>query len=171
LTGIKRLPAASSTLLAIKAKKETTLFKNILVPTDGTALSAASAREAVKFAKSVGAGITGFYAAPEYTIQVYGDFVPPDMVSPKEFTAITRKAAEKYLGIIEKIASAAGVKYEGYFAKGDRPYVAIINAAKKKKCDLIFMASHGRSGIAGLVLGSETTKVLTHSKIPVLVHR
>ena len=119
----------------------------------------------------IGAGITGFYAAPEYTIQVYGDFVPPDMVSPKEFAAITRKAAEKYLGIIEKIASAAGLKYEGYFAKGDRPYVTIINAAKKKKCDLIFMASHGRRGLSALVLGSETHKVLTHSSIPVLVFR
>ena len=68
-------------------------------------------------------------------------------------------------------ARAAGLAFSGSVVKADSPYAGIISAAKKGRCDLIFMASHGRSGLSGLLLGSETHKVLTHSKIPVLVYR
>lgn len=147
------------------------MFKNILVPTDGSELSGEAIREAVRFAKSLGARITGFYAAPEYPVQVYGDYIPPDLLSPTEFDALNKKHAARFLGAIEKAAGQAGVQCECFSALSSQPHAAIIKAAQQKKCDLIFMASHGRRGIAGLLLGSETQKVLAHSKIPVLVHR
>jgi len=151
--------------------KGDSMYKNILVPTDGSNLSAGAVREAVAVAKSMGARITGFYAAPNYSVQVYGDFVPADFITPQEFAQQTKRTAEKYLGVIQKAASAAGVRCRTAHALSDTPWKAIIKAARDNKCDLIFMASHGRRGLAALLLGSETSKVLTHSKIPVLVHR
>jgi nucleotide-binding universal stress UspA family protein len=82
-----------------------------------------------------------------------------------------KEAAQKQLAFIEQAAAQAGVSYEGIYKVSHAPWEAITEAAKKKKCDLIFMGSHGRSGLAGVLLGSQTTKVLTHSKIPVLVAR
>jgi nucleotide-binding universal stress UspA family protein len=73
--------------------------------------------------------------------------------------------------VVEKAAQAAGVSCTCAHAMSDLPYEEIIKAAQRYKCDLIFMASHGRSGIARLLLGSQTSKVLAHSKVPVLVHR
>jgi nucleotide-binding universal stress UspA family protein len=147
------------------------MYKHLLVPTDGSSLSARAIREAVAFARSTGARITGFYSAPDYSVQVYGDFVPADFITPQEFAAQTRRTAEQYLSVIQKAADAAGVRCKTTHAVSDTPWKAIIKAAHANKCDLIFMASHGRRGLAGLLLGSETSKVLTHSKIPVLVHR
>ena len=147
------------------------MYKHILVPTDGSNLSARAVREAVAFAKTARARITGFYAAPNYSVQVYGDFVPADFVTPQEFAKQTKLTAARYLAVIKKAAGSAGVRCKTAYAIGDAPWKAIIKAAHENKCDLIFMASHGRRGLAGLLLGSETTKVLTHSKIPVLVHR
>lgn len=147
------------------------MYKHVLVPTDGSNLSARAIREAVAFAKSNGARIMGFYAAPNYSVQVYGDFVPSDFVTPQEFAKQTKRTAEQYLGVIQKAADAAGVRCKTMHVASDTPWKAIVKAAQDNKCDLIFMASHGRRGLAGLLLGSETTKVLTHSRIPVLVHR
>ena len=147
------------------------MFKHILVPTDGSNLSAKAIRQAVAFAKSTGARITGFYAAPNYSAQVYGDFLPSDFVTPQEFAKQTKRTAEQYLGAIRKAADAAGVQCKVTHLLSDTPWKAIVKAAHAHKCDLIFMASHGRRGLAGLLLGSETSKVLTHTKIPVLVHR
>ena len=147
------------------------MYKHILLPTDGSNLSARAIREAVAFAKSSGARITGFYAAPNYSIQVYGDFVPSDFITPQEFAKQTKRMAEQYLGTIRKAAEAAGVRCKTTHVLSDTPWKAIVKGAHDNKCDLIFMASHGRRGLAGLLLGSETAKVLTHTKIPVLVHR
>ena len=147
------------------------MFKHILVPTDGSSLSLQAAKKAIAFAMATGARITAFYAGPRYTVQVYGEFVPPDFVTPKEFEKQTRKTAEAHLGAVEAIAAAAGVDCTRHYAVSDSPWEAIIRTAKAKKCDLIFMASHGRRGLSALLLGSETQKVLTHSRVPVLVHR
>jgi len=147
------------------------MYKHILVPTDGSSLSAKAIRQAVAFAKSTGARITGFYAAPNYSVQIYGDFVPSDFITPQEFTKQTKRTAEQYLGAIQKAADAAGVRCKTAHVLSDTPWKAICKAAQSNKCDLIFMASHGRRGLAGIILGSETAKVLTHTKIPVLVHR
>jgi len=82
-----------------------------------------------------------------------------------------REAASKVLGVVADAAKAAGVACETVHVEEERAYEAIIGTARSKNCDLIVMASHGRSGVSAVVLGSETVKVLTHSKIPVLVYR
>jgi len=91
--------------------------------------------------------------------------------TPGQYKKDCEALAAKYLAVIEKAAKTAGVQYEGTHVFDDQPHEAIIGTAASKGCDLIVMASHGRRGMKALVLGSETTKVLTHSKIPVLVLR
>lgn len=147
------------------------MFKHILVPTDGSTLSLRAAKNAVRFAKVHGARITAFYAAPEYHPNIAGDYLPANFVPLAVYQTQIKKTAEKYLDQIKKLAGVGGVTCSGLYASGDSPYRAIIKAAKDRKCDLIFMASHGRSGIAGMLIGSETSKVLTHCKLPVLVYR
>ena len=147
------------------------MFKHILVPTDGSSLSLRAAKHAVRLAKVHGARITAFYAAPEYHPTIAGDYLPANFVTLDMFRNQIKKAADKYLGQIKKLAAVGGVPWSGSWASSDSPHQAIIQAAKERKCDLIFMASHGRSGIAGLLIGSETNKVLTHCKLPVLVYR
>ncbi len=147
------------------------MFKHILVPTDGSELSVKAAKQAVKLAKTLGAKITGFYAAPDYSSTYYGDGYILRAPSAKAQAESAQKQARKCLSVIEVEAEVEKVPCEVFHVVSDSPYEAIIDAAKKKKCDLIFMASHGRRGLSGLVLGSETQKVLVHSKIPVLVCR
>ncbi len=147
------------------------MFKHILLPTDGSTLSKRAIKRGIALAKFARARVTGFYVAPQYRIEIYGEYVPRDLVTPEQHRAAMKKRAQKYLAVIEKAAKTAGVRYRGEYAFSDSPYEAIIRTAKSKGCDLIFMASHGRRGLSGLLLGSETTKVLTHSKIPVLVCR
>jgi nucleotide-binding universal stress UspA family protein len=143
------------------------MFKNILLPTDGSPLSEAAIRKGVQFAKSINAKVTGFYALPEFHIVTYRTDMLED--TRESFAKDSRAQAEKYLGVIEKIAKEAGVACETVRATSDHPYEAIIKAAQDKGCDLIMMASHGRRGVRGLLLGSETQKVLTHAKLPVMV--
>jgi nucleotide-binding universal stress UspA family protein len=147
------------------------MFKRILLPNDGSPVSQKAVKQGVAFAKSIGAKVIGFFAAEDYRALIYTEYVPPSLLSEEEFQAQAKKSAEKRLAYIEKTAKAAGVPYEGVYLISVTPWEAIIEGAKKKKCDLIYMGSHGRSGVAGLLLGSQTTKVLTHSKVPVLVYR
>ncbi len=147
------------------------MFKKILLPTDGSELSKKSVKKGVEFAKSINARVVGFFSPEDYRALMYSEYIPPSLMSQEEFEANAKKAAEKHLAFVEKAANAAGVPYEGYYLSSIAPWEAIVDAAKKKRCDLIFMASHGRTGLGALVLGSQTTKVLTHSKIPVLVYR
>ncbi len=147
------------------------MFTHILVPTDGSRLSQKAAKHATRLAKALGARITGFYAAPDLGSTYYGDgyiLRAPSVTAQAEFT---RKQALKCLSVIEVEAEVEKVPCEVFHTLSDSPWEAIIDAAKKKKCDLIVMASHGRRGLSGLLLGSETQKVLVHSKIPVLVCR
>ena len=147
------------------------MFKNILIPTDGSKLSLRAIKSGVAFAKSVRAQVTGCYVIEPFQPYYFGDYIPPDMPTPKEFEKYARESGEKCLEQIAAAARAAGLKYQGAVTMADAPYAGIIAAARKGKCDLIFMASHGRGGLSGVLLGSETHKVLTHSKIPVLVYR
>jgi nucleotide-binding universal stress UspA family protein len=147
------------------------MFKHILVPTDGSTLSLRAAKNAVRFAKTHGARITAFYAAPDYHPNIAGDYLPANFIALPAYQKQIKKTADKYLGQIKKLATVGGVACSGQFVIDDSPHDAIIKAAKQRKCDMIFMASHGRSGIAGLLIGSETNKVLTHCKLPVLVYR
>lgn len=147
------------------------MFKNILIPTDGSALSRKSMKAGVALAKAVGARVTGFYSPEQYAILAYGEYFPPDLMSRAEWDNRSEKTAVRFLAAIEKEAKAAGVKYSDLFLDSLAPWEAIVEAAKKKKCDLIFMASHGRTGLSGMLLGSQAAKVLAHSKIPVLVYK
>lgn len=146
------------------------MYKHILLPTDGSELSEKAIKSGIDFAKSIGARVTGFFVAPQFHLTVYDDWVVEPM-SKSEFDEKSTKQAQQRLALIENMAKTAGVRCDVAHAVSDSPYDAIIKIAEERKCDLIFMASHGRRGIAGLLLGSETTKVLTHTKIPVLVYR
>ena len=145
------------------------MFKHILLPTDGSPVSETAIRRGVEFARSLGARITGFYVVPEFHVFTYRTSTRPD--AQEEVARDARAHADRYLGLIEQTARAAGVDCATAYATGDQPYEAIIKAAGTHGCDVIVMASHGRRGVQGLLLGSETHKVLTHSKIPVLVFR
>ena len=147
------------------------MFKNILIPTDGSKLSLKAVNAGVALAKSLNAAVIGCYVVEPVQPYYFGEYIPPNLPTPKEYEQHAREAGEKYLAQIEAAARAAGLKYRGSVVTAPTPYEGIISAAKKGGCDLIFMASHGRRGLSGLLLGSETHKVLTHSKIPVLVSR
>ena len=149
------------------------LFSHILVPTDGSELSRSAAERAVLIAKAMNARITFFHAKPEKRQSFFGGegggYV--DQVPKEEFERMAQKQANDILADLQALASAAGVNSLRAIGDEGAPYEGIIEAATSGGCDLIVMASHGRRGIKSLILGSETQKVLTHSRIPVLVYR
>ena len=145
------------------------MFRNILVPTDGSALSRKAIQRAVRFAREQKARVTGFYVGPIWQLPVYGEYMPPEVISPKEHARAVRKTAARYLSAVKRAAAAAGVRSRCYYVMGEHPYEEIVKAARRNRCDLIVIASHGRRGISRLLLGSETSKVLAHSAIPVMV--
>ena len=147
------------------------MFKHIIVPTDGSALSTDTAKKAVDFARETGAKVTFFYAKPDYPVAFYGEGALIDPTTPEKFAEMADRQAAEILDSAAALARTAGVACASSAATSDTPYQAIIDAASARGCDLIFMASHGRRGLSGLLLGSETQKVLTHSKVPVLVYR
>ena len=147
------------------------MYKHILIPTDGSDLSRAAALNGVKLAKALGARVTAFFAAPAATPLVYEGVLPVAFTTQLGHAQIIEKTAAKYLGAIEKVCQKAGVPCQSLHVTNEYVADAIIAAAKKCRCDLIFMASHGRRGLSGVLLGSETQKVLTHSKVPVLIYR
>lgn len=147
------------------------MFKHILVATDGSDLSTETVRRAVEFAHETRARITFFFAKPPYPISFYGEGALIDPTTPERFAEMADEQAKEILTRCEGLAKEAGVVCASSALTADIPYEGIISAAETGGCDLIFMASHGRRGLSGLLLGSETQKVLTHSKIPVLVYR
>mgnify|MGYP003394289096 CR=1 len=147
------------------------MYKHILIPTDGSTLSRRAAIAGVALAQAIGARVTGLFAAPAATPFVYRDLLPVGYVTPAKHAALIKEAAAKHLAVIEQAAKKAGVPCDVDCITDDYPATAILAQAKRRKCDLIFMASHGRRGLKGLLLGSETQKVLTGSSIPVLIHR
>jgi nucleotide-binding universal stress UspA family protein len=140
-----------------------------LLPTDGSQLSKAAIQKGVQFAKSINAKVTGLYVMPEFHAVTYKTEIPGD--AGEKFAKDCRAYADQFLSVVEEAAKASGVVCDIALATSDHPYEAIIKAAEEKSCDLIMMASHGRKGVEGLSLGSETHKVLMHTKIPVLVCR
>jgi nucleotide-binding universal stress UspA family protein len=145
------------------------LFKNILVPTDGSDLAAKAVEQGVLFAKEIGAKITAVTVTEPFHLLS----VEPSQLeyTPIEYQKHAKAHAEKVLGTVSATAKSAGVECQTLHTEHDQIYQAIIEAADARRCDLIVMASHGRRGVSAVVLGSETVKVLTHSKIPVLVYR
>ena len=147
------------------------MFKHILVPTDGSTLSNDAVKRAIAFAREARARLTFMFAKPDYPVAFYGEGALIDPTTPEKFAEMAEQQANEILSVCESLARESGVESGSVSLTSDIPYEAIINAAESSGCDLIFMASHGRRGITGLLLGSETQKVLTHSKIPVLVYR
>ena len=147
------------------------MYKHILIPTDGSELSRKAAMNGVKLAQALGASVTAFFAAPAPTPLVYEGFLPVGYTTLEGHAEIVEKTAARYLGVIERACEKAGVPCRSVHVTNEFAADAIIDAAKKYKCDLIHMGSHGRRGLSGVLLGSQTQKVLTNSKIPVLVHR
>lgn len=147
------------------------MYKSILAPTDGSVLSHRGVMKAIRLARKLGARVTGFYVSPPYQPYVFGEYIPPDLVSPRQFEASTKKAAARALAAVKRAAAAAGVRCRCFSVTHASPAAAIVKAARRYRCDLIVMASHGRGGFSRLLLGSETQEVLTRSKVPVLVCR
>jgi nucleotide-binding universal stress UspA family protein len=147
------------------------MYKNILLPTDGSPLSRKAILAGVKLAKAVGARVTGFYAAPPATPLEYRGMLPVGYSDPAARARMIEKNANRHLAVIEAAARAARVRCTLDHVTDDFPADAIVAAARRNKCDLIFIASHGRHGFKPSLLGSQTHKVLAQSRIPVLVQR
>jgi nucleotide-binding universal stress UspA family protein len=147
------------------------MYQNILIPTDGSPLSLEAISAGVDLAKALGARVTGFYAAPPATPLEYKGMFPIGYGDPVERARAIEKTANENLAVIKNAAKTAGVPCGVEHVTDDFPADAIVSAAMRNKCDVIFIASHGRHGFKASLLGSETQKVLAQSKIPVIVHR
>src|SRR5262245_21986524 len=148
---------------------ELTMFRHILVPTDGSRLSEVAVRKAIEMAKESDAKLTAIHVGtPFHVLTIDSDALTDTRA---DYERHTKEKGRAILAAVEKAAQQNGVRCTGRFAVDEQPYEAIIGAAEENGCDLILMASHGRKGVKGLLLGSETQKVLTHSSIPVLVYR
>ena len=147
------------------------MFKHILISTDGSAVSNKAAKAGIALAAALSARITA-YCAIEPLQMIYGvEGYAFDQKMIDDIEQSARAVAQKRVDAIGKLAKAAGVPFASVVTKAYTPYEGIIAAAKKRKCDAIFMASHGRRGLSKLIMGSVTQKVLTHSRIPVVVYR
>ena len=143
------------------------MYTHILLPTDGSALSDAAVLKGLRLARLLGARVSGLHVTPEFHVLTYRTDMLED--TREEFAADSKAHAEKYLANIVKAAKEESVPCHVEAVSSDHPADAIVRAAERLGCDLIVMASHGRRGAKGLLLGSETQKVLTHCKVPVLV--
>ncbi len=147
------------------------MFKHLLVPTDGSPLSDKAVERAVSFAKHGNAQVTFFFAVPDESTSIYGEAALLQTADP---AWAAKKRNERINFVLDKAqaaAEAAGVSCQVLTAVTNDPFEKIIEAANNCGCDLILMASHGYKGMKGLLLGSQTQKVLVNSKIPVLVYR
>lgn len=148
------------------------MYTHLLIPSDGSEVADKAVSAGIDFARSIGARVTVFTAMPEYQLPA-----PSEMMSHKRVPSMqqhedwAKRKAQAILSAVAKRAAAAGVECTADYTLCNRPHEAIIDAAKRNGCDLIFMASHGRSGLAALIHGSETKGVLTGSTIPTLVYR
>lgn len=143
------------------------MYRNILLATDGSELATGAAKRGIALAKSLGAKVTVVTVTEPF--YWYDPNMPAD--AQPDYVRGAKADAEAILGRLADAAQSAGVACETVHVEQGPPYLAIIETAVAKNCDLIVMGSHGRSGISAVVLGSHTVKVLTHSKIPVLVYR
>jgi len=145
------------------------MYANILIPTDGSELSGQAAAHGIALAKRLDSKITLLTVLPPFHVLTTDTQMIEDTRAAYKVRMLAQ--AETILGAAAQVAQSAGMACATVHAEHEHPYQAIINTAKSHDCDLIVMASHGRHGISAIVLGSETVKVLTHCKIPVLVHR
>ena len=151
------------------SKQSTTVYKHILIPTDGSELSERAVNYGIDLAKAANAKVTAITVSTPFHAFAFEPGMVVDTL--ESYTTRMSKIAAKWLAYVQDVAAAVGVNCEIVHVQHEHPYKAIIDTATDRGCDLIVMASHGRRGISAIVLGSETVKVLTHSAIPVLVYR
>ena len=144
------------------------MFKRILVPTDGSQITSKAVSTAVELAKSLGARLFVLSVKEPFPYSAISEMQP---APPQEFFDAQERLAAKRVQVVAQECEASGVAFEAHTVEADHPWEAIIDHATRMECELILMASHGRRGVSALLLGSETQKVLTHSKVPVLVVR
>jgi nucleotide-binding universal stress UspA family protein len=161
-----------SLFMASQAKKGVAMYKHIMLPVDGSELSLKAVDEGLKLSKSTGARVTFLNVVPHFSLNVSAGLAS-DAVKKLEKSREDeyKKAGVKIIAQLDAQAKADGIESDGVVSVGDYPYEEIISNAEEKGCDLIMMASHGRRGLDAVLMGSETAKVLTHTKIPVLVVR
>ena len=147
------------------------MFKHILIPTDGSPVSAKAIAAGIALAKQSGAQVTGFMALDAVPAHLYKEGFAAEEQLLVEFERRRREAARKHVAVMARAAHKAGVRFEAVVQAARTPYEGIVDAAHKRNCDLILMASNGRRGLARLTLGSVTDKVIQLSKVPVLVYR
>ena len=149
------------------------MYKHIMLPVDGSEMSRKAENECIAFAKATGAKVTALHVVSHFYLHIQPWGAPRSVHRKieKEHEEEATEIARKMISKLEARAKAEGVKLEGVIVVADHPYEEIIGNADKRKCDLIMMASHGHTGLNAVLLGSETAKVLTHAKVPVLVVR
>jgi nucleotide-binding universal stress UspA family protein len=145
------------------------IYTRILIPTDGAEASQRAILAGVDFARELGAEVVGLFATPAFHLFSTDSEALED--TPAQYAAASSGKAARTLSQVASAARDAGVGCRTEHVVSDSPWEAIVEAAPRLGCDLIVMASHGRKGLKGLLLGSETQKVLVHSTVPVLVHR
>jgi len=143
------------------------MYRHLLVPLDDSPLAGETVRKAVEFARALGARVTFFHAQEDYGASSVGAL--QRVMSPAVFNENIAGEARAILSKAEVVAREAAVAYDSVAVTSNRPYEAILDTAEARGCDLIFIASHGRRGIKGMMLGSQTQKVLQNTTIPVLV--
>ncbi|WP_420475421.1 universal stress protein [Noviherbaspirillum sp. ST9] len=147
------------------------MYTRILVPTDGSELAEFAALAGVEFAAMCDAEVVGLHVAPEYQYPVSVEIIPPSYPTEEEFREATRKTGDGYLAGLCSAAAESGLKVTAMTVHSNKPAHKIVEMAREMNCDLIFIGSHGRSGIEQLLVGSVTSKVLSLCDIPVLVYR
>ena len=147
------------------------MFKRILIPTDGSKVADKAVKAGIRFAREIGAKVVGYYAIEPIQAYYYSEGAMIDGRLIAELDSQAKATGEKTLAAMAKLARAGRVRFDSLCDRPQTVYDGIAKAARRKKCDAIFIASHGRSGLAKLVMGSVTQKVLVQSKIPVLVYR
>jgi nucleotide-binding universal stress UspA family protein len=160
--------AATFALNAFRSPQELTMFKRILVPTDGSDITQKAVAHAVMLAKSVNARLYTLSVKEPFPYSAISEMQP---TPPQEFFDAQERIAAARVKEVRDMAETSGLQCEAHTVEALHPWEAIIDHAKRHECDLIVMASHGRRGVTALLLGSETQKVLTHTNIPVLVVR
>ena len=144
------------------------MFKRILVPTDGSEITMKAVDAAIDLAKSLGAELHAISVKEPFPYSAISEMQP---TPPQEFFDAQQRIASKRVKTVAELAEQAGVACHPHTVEALHPWEAIIEHARRMECDIVVMGSHGRRGVTALLLGSETQKVLTHSKVPVLVVR
>ena len=162
---------AASNVVTLQRSSSNPELERMLVPLDGSALSIAAALKAVAFAKRLDIRVLAFHAIPVYQYPIYVGGIPFEYPSEAEYEKQCRTMAERYLELVANAAAAQGVAVDTRLEFNSEPAQAIVDAAQSEHCSLIFMGSHGRSGLSRTFLGSVALKTLTLAHIPVMVDR